>query len=374
MITKRISARDEEELLSRPPFRAEHIGSLLRPKALLDSFSSVEAQDRAILEALRWQEKIGLEVVTDGEFRRESWRLGFVTKVEGFARGDAIGDVDVQRDDAGNEARIGSAPVATGKVRRCGPIVADEVAFSLQHTKRTVKATLPAPSYLHYPRGRACVDPAVYPDLDEFFGDVIDIYVEEVKALHAAGGRYLQIDEVAQPLLCDEKLRAAVRGRGDDPDALIDLYIGLINRIVRARPQGMTIGVHMCRGNAMGRWMGSGSYDRIAEKTFNTLEVDAYFLEYDTGRAGSFEPLRFMPKSKKVVLGLVSTKTPKLESKQDLKRKIDAAAKFVAKENLCISPQCGFASHQKGSGLTFAEQEAKLRLVVETAHEVWGSG
>src|SRR5436853_1420626 len=241
-----------------PPFRAEHIGSLLRPRDILEG----RAPDRFIAEAIRWQESLGLQVVTDGEFRRESWRLGFVSKVEGFVRADAVGDVDLQRDDAGNVARIGAAPLAAGKVRRTGPIVADEVAFSLRHAKTTVKATMPAPSYLHYPRGKACVDPAVYPDLEEFFADVVDVYVQELRALESVGGRYLQIDEVAQPLLCDENLRAAVRARGEDPDRLIELYIGLINRIVRRRPAGMTIGVHMCRGNAMGKWMASRSRKR----------------------------------------------------------------------------------------------------------------
>jgi 5-methyltetrahydropteroyltriglutamate--homocysteine methyltransferase len=292
--------------------------------------------------------------------------------VRGFARAGAIGDVDVQRDDAGNVQRVGAAPVAVEKVHRTGPIVADEVAFSLRKTRCCVKATLPAPSYLHYPRGKECVDPRAYADLDEFFDDVVAIYREEIAALHAAGGRYLQIDEVAQPLLCDESLRGAVRARGDDPDRLIDLYIGLINRIVRARPPGMTIGVHMCRGNAMGRWIASGSYERIAERTFSTLEADAFFLEYDTERAGGFEPLRFIPKGKRVVLGLVSTKVPDLESKEFLKRRIDDASKFFPKENLSISPQCGFASHRKGTGLTFAQQEAKLKRVIETAREVWG--
>jgi len=350
-----------------PPYRAEHIGSLLRPEGLAGG-----REDEAIAQAIRWQEGLGLKVVTDGEFRRESWRLGFVTKVEGFARADAIGEVDVQHDDAGNAARIGSAPMAVAKLRRTGPIVADEVAFALRHATATVKATLPAPSYLHYPRGRACVDPRVYPDLEEFFDDVVAIYAEELRALHLVGGRYLQIDEVAQPLLCDENLRSAVLARGDDPDALIELYIGLINRIVRSRPDGMTIGVHMCRGNAMGRWIASGSYEAIAERTFNSLKVDAYFLEYDTERAGGFEPLRFMPKDKKVVLGLVSTKTPRLEEKAFLIKRIEEAARYVPLADLALSPQCGFASHRKGTALTFAEQEAKLRLVVETATEVWG--
>ena len=355
--------------MNSPPFRAEHIGSLLRPRALLEDRSRV---DECIAEAIRWQEGLGLQAVTDGEFRRESWRLGFVSRVQGFERADAIGDVDLQRDDAGNVARIGSAPLAVAKVRRAGPIVADEVAFSIGKTKCLVKATIPAPSYLHYPRGDACVNPQVYPDIEEFFDDVVRIYTEEIRALFEAGGRYLQIDEVAQPLLCDENLRAAVRARGDDPDRLIDLYIGLINRVVSARPPGMTIGVHMCRGNAFGRWMAAGSYDRIAEKTFNSLQVDAYFLEYDSERAGGFEPLRFMPRGKKVVLGLVSTKKPELEDRRVLMQKIRQAEKYVALEDLCVSPQCGFASHQKGSGLTFAEQEAKLRLVVQLAEEAWG--
>ena len=351
-----------------PPFRAEHIGSLLRPPGLLEG----ENPDGHIVEAIRWQESLGLEVVTDGEFRRESWRLGFVSKVKGFGRAEAVGEVDVQHDDAGNAARVGAAPVAVEKVRRTAPIVADEVIFSSSHTARIVKATLPAPSYLHYPRGRACVDPAVYSDLEAFFDDVVAVYVEELAALHAAGGRYVQIDEVAQPLLCDERIRAALRARGDDPEQLLDLYIGLINRIARHRPAGMTLGVHMCRGNAMGRWIAAGGYERIAEKAFSGLEADALFLEYDSERAGGFEPLRFVPKGRRVVLGLVSTKTPVLEEKDFLRRRIDEAARFVPLEHLSISPQCGFASHQKGTALTFADQEAKLRLVVDTAREVWG--
>ena len=352
-----------------PPFRAEHIGSLLRPSAVLEG----EDPDGHIAAVIRWQESLGLEVVTDGEFRRESWRLGFVSKVKGFGRADAVGAVDVQHDDAGNAARVGAAPVALEKVRRTGPIVADEVAFSKKFSQRTVKATLPAPSYLHYPRGRACVDPKAYPDLEAFFDDVVEIYAEELAALHAAGGRYVQIDEVAQPLLCDERIREALRARGDDPEKLLDLYIGLINRIARRRPAGMTLGVHMCRGNAMGRWIASGGYERIAEKAFSGLEADALFLEYDTERAGGFEPLRFVPRGRRVVLGLVSTKTPVLEARDELKRRIEQASRFVPLEHLSISPQCGFASHQKGTALAFADQEAKLRLVVETAREVWGS-
>jgi len=364
-----------------PPFRAEQIGSLLRPKALLDAWQAKAAperlkqlEDEHIASVIRWQESLGLRSITDGEFRRESWRLGFVSKVAGFGRADSVGDVDLQRDDAGNEARIGAAPIALQKVRRTGPIVADEVAFALTQVRSgTAKATLPAPSYLHYPRGDACVDRNAYPDLDEFFADVIEIYVDELKAIHETGGRYVQLDEVAQTLLCDERIRAAVRARGDDPERLIDRYIDLINRITRRRPQGMTIGVHLCRGNAFGKWIAQGGYEPIAEKTFQRLEVDAFFLEYDTGRAGGFEPLRFMPKDRFVVLGLVSTKTPRLESMDDLRRRIDEASAHVPLERLGLSPQCGFASHRHGTALAFADQEAKLLRVVETAAAVWGA-
>jgi 5-methyltetrahydropteroyltriglutamate--homocysteine methyltransferase len=366
---------------SAPPFRAEHIGSLIRPHALLEARYAADPpgpealralEDEHIAAVIRWQESIGLRSVTDGEFRRESWRLGFVSKVAGFTRADAIGDVDLQRDDAGNVAKIGAAPYAVAKIRRTGPIVADEVAFALKHATGTVKATLPAPSYLHYPRGKACADPDAYPDIEEFYADVVDVYVAELQALHAAGGRYLQIDEVAQTVLCDESIRAAVRRRGDRPDALIELYIDLINRIVRRRPRGLTVGVHMCRGNALGKWMAAGGYEQIAERTFGSLEVDAFFLEYDTARAGGFEPLRFVPADKVVVLGLVSTKTPRLEPRDELKRQVDEASKYVPLERLCLSPQCGFASRDLGTALSFADQEAKLRLVVQTAAEIWG--
>jgi 5-methyltetrahydropteroyltriglutamate--homocysteine methyltransferase len=356
--------------VSAPPFRAEHIGSLLRPPGLLQDRSRA---DECIVEAIKWQESLGLKVVTDGEFRRESWRLGFVSKVAGFARADAVGNVDLQRDEAGNVMRVGSAPVAVTRIRRTGPIVADEVGFALKHTDRVVKATLPAPSYLHYPRGPKCVDRDVYPDLEEFFDDVVHIYRNEIQALHAVGGRYLQIDEVAQTLLCDQKLRDAVRARGDDPEKLVERYIDLVNRVARSRPAGMSVGVHMCRGNAMGKWIAEGGYERIAEKSFSRMEVDAFFLEFDSDRAGGFEPLRFIPRGKRVVLGLVSTKIAALEDKDALKRKIDAAARFVPLEDLSISPQCGFASHEKGTTLTFGDQEAKLRRVVETATEVWGN-
>jgi len=366
-----------------PPFRAEHVGSLIRPPELLDArypggskppSAEVlrEIEDRHIKSVIRAQEEIGLQSITDGEFRRESWRLGLVSKVEGFVRADAVGDVDYQQNRDGERRRIGNAPIATARVRRTGPIVADEVAFTLRHTKGTAKVTIPSPSYLHYLRGAACVDSDVYPDLDKFFEDVVRLYREEVEALCDTGCRYLQIDEVVQALLCDELLREVLRGRGDDPDALCSLYIDLINCIIRDRPADLCVALHMCRGNAMGGWMGSGSYERIAEKVFNTLGVDAFFLEYDSERAGGFEPLRFMPKDKMVVLGLISTKTPVLEPQSALFRQIEAAASFIPLEQLCLSPQCGFASADLGTTLTEADQVAKLGLVIDTATQVWG--
>ena len=283
-----------------------------------------------------------------------------------------MGDVDYQQNRDGDRRRIGNAPIATARVRRAGPIVADEVAFTLRHTKGTAKVTIPSPSYLHYLRGAACVDSDVYPDLDKFFEDVVRLYREEVEALCDTGCRYLQIDEVVQALLCDESLREVLRGRGDDPDALCSLYIDLINRIIRDRPADLCVALHMCRGNAMGGWMGSGSYESIVEEVFNTLGVDAFFLEYDSERAGGFEPLRFMPKDKMVVLGLISTKTPVLEPQSALFRQIEAAASFIPLEQLCLSPQCGFASADLGTTLTEADQVAKLGLVIDTAMEVWG--
>ena len=363
-----------------PPFRAEHIGSLVRPRALLDARYAEPPlaperlralEDEHIAAVIRWQESLGLRVVTDGEFRRLSWRLGFTQKVHGFATLPAIGEVDVQHDFSGGARRVGSAPCAVAKLRRTGPIVADEVAFAMRHTRCTVKATLPAPSYLHYPRGAQCVAPGVYPDLEAFFADVVDIYVAELHGLHAAGGCYVQIDEVAQPVLCDPEIRAAVRARGDDPDALLERYIGLINRILRRRPSGMTVGVHMCRGNVGGKWLASGGYDWLAERAFGGIEADAFFLEYDSERAGGFAPLRHVPPEKTVVLGLVSTKTPRLETATELERRIDEAARYVPLDRLALSPQCGFASGDRGAPLTFDEQEAKLRLIVETAARVW---
>ena len=280
-----LSSRTARAVVNAPPFRAEHIGSLLRPQK---ASARTAARGQVSSKRSSGRRGLGLKVVTDGEFRRESWRLGFVSKVAGFARADAVGNVDLQRDEAGNVMRVGSAPVAVTRILRTGPIVADEVAFSLKHTDR-VKATLPAPSYLHYPRGRNCVDRDVYPDLEEFFADVVRFIRMKCRPCTPPAAATCRSTRWRRP--CFATRSCATRcARGDDPEKLVDLYIDLINRVVRERPAGMTAGVHMCRGNAMGEWIAEGGYERIAEKSFSRMEVDAFFLEFDSERAGGFEP------------------------------------------------------------------------------------
>jgi 5-methyltetrahydropteroyltriglutamate--homocysteine methyltransferase len=365
-----------------PPFRADHVGSLLRPKELLEARYAEGAarptperlkalEDKYIPEVIRLQEDVGLQSITDGEYRRESWRAGFVAKVDGFVRVEPTAGMGVVRNTKGETHVIGAPPFAERKIRRTRRIVADEFLFVRRYTDRTPKVTMPAPSYLHFLRGNECADKSVYPDVAQFFDDLVQVYHEELADLASVGATCVQLDEVWLPALCDERIRAQARGRGDDPDRLVDLYVGLINRVVAARPEGMTVAVHFCRGNSMGKWLAEGGYDYVADKVFGGLKVDALFLEYDTERAGTFDPLRFVTPEKTVVLGLVSTKTPKLETKDELKRRIDAAAKFVPLDRLCLSPQCGFASRDKGNPITLGDQIAKLRLVVETAAEVW---
>jgi 5-methyltetrahydropteroyltriglutamate--homocysteine methyltransferase len=365
-----------------PPFRADHVGSLLRPKELLQARYAEGAfaptpeelkalEDKHIPAVIKLQEDVGLQSITDGEYRRESWRSGFVAKVDGFVRVDPSPGMGVARNTKGETHVIGAPPFAARKLRRTRPIVRDEFDFVRAHTKRTPKVTMPAPSYLHFLRGDQCADRTIYPDLAEYFDDLVRVYHEELDDLGRAGATYLQLDEVWITGLCDDNIRAQARARGDDPDKLVDLYVGLTNRIVARRPKGMTVAVHFCRGNSMGKWIAEGGYDYVAEKVFGGLNVDALFLEYDTARAGSFEPLRRVSPDKTVVLGLVSTKTPQLESKRELMGRIDQASNYVPLERLCLSPQCGFASRDKGNAITLEDQIAKLRLVVETAAEVW---
>jgi 5-methyltetrahydropteroyltriglutamate--homocysteine methyltransferase len=361
------------------PHRAEHIGSLLRPRELRDAFKAHaagqmtdaayrEVEDRNILEAIRMQEEVGLATISDGEFRRGSWAFGLVKAVEGFAEARSMFEF---QDAAGNSYPFDTC-YAVAKIRRSRPIAVGEFEFVRRHTERVPKVTMPAPSFMHFFRGKACADPAVYPDVAAFWADLLRVYHEELADLGRAGVQYLQIDEVPLAMLCDPAVRERARAIGEDPDALVTMYINAVNDVLAARPAGMTVGMHLCRGNLRSRWLAAGSYEAVAERLFNEARVDAFFLEYDTPRAGDFAPLRLMAKGKTVVLGLVSTKTPVLEDAEALRRRIDEAARHVPLERLALSPQCGFASTVGGNLLSIDDERRKLGLVVEVAKRVWG--
>jgi 5-methyltetrahydropteroyltriglutamate--homocysteine methyltransferase len=363
----------------RPPFRADHIGSLLRPARLRQAFRDFgdrrigaaefrTVQEDAIRGVVKLQEEVGLEVVNDGEFRRGSYWGRFVQLTEGLAVKEATFRF---HDEHGHELDF-TAPHVARKVRRGQAIAVDEVAFVRGLTDRVVKVTLPSPSTMHFWRGRQWVEPGVYESADAFFADLGRVYQEEIAALAAAGAQYVQLDEVALAMLCDPGARAKVTAEGGDPERLIDLYVEAINRAVAGQPAEVVIGVHMCRGNFKGKYLAEGGYDSVAEKLFQRANVNHFLLEYDTPRAGDFAPLRFVPKGKGVVLGLVSSKVGALEPIDSLQRRAEEAAKFVAPERLAISPQCGFASTVAGNPLTEAEMRAKLALVVEAARTIWG--
>ena len=363
-----------------PPFRAEHVGSLLRPRYLKDAFRGHsegkiddsqlrEIQDRAVREAISLQEDVGLKSITDGEFRRPSWFGGFVSAVQGLTVKSALFNFESE---AGSSAGWSTAYVE-GRLRRDKPIVCDEYTFLKAGTRQTAKVTMPTPSIVHFFRGREAVDPAVYPDMDVFWNDLAQVYRDEIAALGKLGCTYLQLDEVACAVLCDPNVRSFVATHGLNADQLLDRYVGMINSVIAGRPAGMTVGVHFCRGNYKGQWMASGGYEPIAEAVFARLEADALFLEYDSDRAGGFEPLRHVRSGTRVVLGLVSSKAPHMERIDELRARIDEAARFLPLDRLSISPQCGFASSIGGNPLTEADQRAKLKLVVDTAKAVWGT-
>jgi 5-methyltetrahydropteroyltriglutamate--homocysteine methyltransferase len=363
----------------RPPFRADHIGSLLRPAGLRDAFKRHQAKtlddvsfgralDDSIRGAIRLQEEVGLKVVTDGEFRRSSYWARFVERTEGFTIHPAAFKF---RDDSGHEVAF-TSPYAAKKLRRTAPLALDEFAFLKGATQVTEKITLPAPSTMHFYAGKNFADPEVYADDAPFFADLSRVYRDEIADLDKAGCTYVQLDEVALAMLCDPAIREKTRKGGQDPDRLIDLYIDAINQAVANRPAGMAIGVHVCRGNFKGHYLSSGGYESVAEKFFISTDATHFLLEYDTGRAGGFEPLRFVPKTKGVVLGLISSKTPALESIDELRRRTDEAGKHIDLDRLAISPQCGFASTVAGNPVTEADQRAKLGRVVEAARAIWG--
>jgi 5-methyltetrahydropteroyltriglutamate--homocysteine methyltransferase len=362
----------------RPPFRADHVGSLLRPQILRQAFRQhakreiddaefKKLQDQCIREVVALQESVGLQVVTDGEFRRGSYWGRFVERTEGFSIKPASFKF---RNDAGHEVEF-TAPYALNKIRRARALALDEFDFLRTVTKVTGKITLPAPSTMHFYRCNDFADRTIYPDEDSFFNDLARIFQEEIAELAEAGCRYVQLDEVAVALLCDPAICDEVKRSGSNPDALVDLYIASINQAVSKCPANVTVGVHMCRGNFKGHYLGAGGYESVAERFFAQTNVNHFLLEYDTFRAGDFAPLRFVPKTKGCVLGLVSTKTPLLESLGDLKRRAEDAARYIDLDRLAISPQCGFASTVAGNPITEADQRAKLARVVEAARTIW---
>ena len=362
----------------RPTFRADHIGSLLRPQSLRHAFRRHAAseiseaeftklQEQCIREIVTLQEDVGLQVVTDGEFRRGSYWGRFVDRMQGFSIKPASFKF---RNDAGHEVEF-TAPYGKAKIRRVQPLALDEFTFLRSVTKLTGKITLPAPSTMHFYRCNDFADGTVYPDDEEFFADLAKVFQQEIGELAKAGCRYVQLDEVAVALLCDPSIRDDVKRSGRAPDALVDLYIESINQAVAGCPADVAVGIHMCRGNFKGHYLGAGGYESVAERFFTNAGVNHFLLEYDTPRAGDFAPLRFVPRSKGVVLGLISTKTPALESLESLKRRVEDAARYIDLDRLAISPQCGFASTVAGNPLSEADERAKLALVVQAAKEIW---
>jgi 5-methyltetrahydropteroyltriglutamate--homocysteine methyltransferase len=367
-----------------PPFRADHVGSLLRPAALLaarERFADGEitaeelraVEDDAIRDAVAMQERVGLAAATDGEFRRASWHMDFIYEIGGIVKSE-----QQLRSRFRNEAGVieftPSMPRVVEKLRLDDTIFAEPFSFLKSVVKTaTPKLTIPSPSMVHYRGGRAAIDENVYPDIAEFWSDLADVYAEELRRLADLGCTYLQLDDTSFAYLNDPEQRAAFDERGEDGEHQHLTYIATVNRALRDRPDGMTITTHMCRGNFRSSWVAEGGYDFVAEALFNDLQVDGFFMEWDDERSGGFEPLRFVPKGKLVVLGLVTSKRGELEAKDDLKRRIEEASKYVDVDQLCLSPQCGFSSTVDGNALTLEQQEAKLRLVVETAEEVWGS-
>jgi 5-methyltetrahydropteroyltriglutamate--homocysteine methyltransferase len=369
----------------KPPFRAEHIGSLLRPKALLDQRARfargeidqatlTKAEDQAIKDALALQERVGLKFATDGEFRRRSYHSFFYRQL-GKLDIDTVGGADAKGGvETGTTGKRASQPVAmiNSRVRWSHPINVPDFDYIRSNTRLIPKITIPGPCALHFRGGDSAVLASAYKDLDQFWDDTVEAFGQELKALASAGCRYVQIDETAFAKFGDPEVQASLKARGDDWSALIDKYVAVTNRVLKNAPPGMQIGMHLCRGNRGGQWHSEGSYDDVAERLFNALNIPFYFLEYDSPRAGTFTPLRLVPRHKTVVLGIVSTKTPAMESKDDLKRRVEDAARQLDLDCLAVSPQCGFASIDTGNPITPEVQEQKLRLVVELAREIWG--
>ena len=366
-------------LRTKPPFRADHVGSLLRPAALKQARARREngeitaealkaIEDREIISVIKKQEDVGLKSITDGEFRRAFWNYDFLGELDGAEA--YLGERKIKFEGVNPRPMMMRV---TGKLGTfSGHPMLEHFKFLKEHTSATPKMTIPSPSSMHFRYGRDAVPASIYPDMSDFYRDLGDTYRQAVRAFADVGCRYLQLDEVNFTYLCDPKLREGARQRGDDPDELPRRYAKLINASLKDRPPGMTVCIHLCRGNFKSAWVAEGSYEPVAEALLCDLAVDGYFLEYDDARSGGFAPLRVLPKGKIVVLGLVSTKVGQLETKDELKRRIEEAARYVPLDQLALSPQCGFSSTVHGNDIALQSQSDKLKLVVETAREVWG--
>ena len=367
------------------PFRADHVGSLLRPAGLLrareqhqegtlsrESLRDIE--DRCIRNVAKLQEEIGLHGITDGEYRRTIWHADFLRQFAGVTVKEGVAEQNVARKFKAGEQEIERTPTRfeiTSPLQRRGGIETDNFKYLQSVTRRTAKLCIPSPTILHMRGGRAAIDRQAYPDMDMFYADLARVYREEIRALADLGCTYLQLDDPNMAYLCDDKMRESVRHIGEDPNQLPRTYGKLINECIKDRPANMTVCMHICRGNFRSAWAAEGGYDPVAEILFNEFKLDGFFLEYDSPRAGSFSPLRFVPKDKKIVLGLVTTKTGEMENADELKRRIDEAARYVPLEQLALSPQCGFSSTVLGNNITVDAEIAKLSLVVKVADEVW---
>jgi 5-methyltetrahydropteroyltriglutamate--homocysteine methyltransferase len=369
---------------AKPPFKAEVIGSLLRPRAIHEARAKAERgelsaaevraiEDACVADAVALQREVGLAVCTDGEFHRRHWFLDFLERIDGV---EVHGGLPTKfRNEQGEVEFAPPRFEVHARVRRSRPLAVDDFAALKPVADRNgliAKQPIPSPMCVHFRGGRAAIDKRIYPDVEQFFADLTEVYRQEIAGLYAAGCRYLQIDDTNLPFLCDPALRDNVRKMGEDPDTLPQLYVRMMNDALRGKPADMTVGLHMCRGNHASSWVAEGGYDPIAERVFGDMNVDAFFLEYDSPRAGGFAPLRYLTGNKVAVLGLITTKKGQLESKGDIKRRIEEASKVVPMARLALSPQCGFASTLAGNALTADDQRRKLELVVEIAHEMWG--
>ncbi len=364
----------------RPPFRADHVGSLLRPDSLLSLRERVDSgeadqqalkrhEDECIRDVVQFQESIGLHTITDGEFRRGTFHGDFIGALENVE----FKQLFTPGSNASGNHEAPFVAVVNGRIKRpAGGIEVENFRYLNSVTKETARQTIPSPTMIHFRGGRDAIDSKAYPEMDEFFADLASVYREEIADLAEAGCRYLQLDDTNLAYLCDPKMREQAVERGEDVDALPSQYAQLINDTIRDRPADMAVCVHLCRGNAKSRWFADGGYEPIAEAVFNELDVDGFFLEYDDERSGDFAPLRHVPKGKKVVLGLVSSKWPELEGRDMIRRRIDEATKYLPLDQLCLSPQCGFASVSEGNEINADVQKRKLELVVSLAEEVWG--